>query len=156
MTKLMGLHFKIMYKKGKENLAVMNIQSCKEVKPLWVQEVINSYATDAQAQELLTQLVIASPNEQGFSLNQGIIRVGSQIWIGGNSVLRTKIITAFHSSALGGHSGVQVTYVRLKKLFQWKGMKGDVENFVKQCSIYQQAKSERIHHAGLLQPLHVP
>jgi hypothetical protein len=60
-------------------------------------------------------------------LNQGIIRVRSQIWIGGNSVLRTKIITDFHSSALGGHSGVQVTYVRLKKLFQWKGMKGDVE-----------------------------
>jgi hypothetical protein len=35
-------------------------------------------------------------------------------------------------------------------------MKRDVENFVKQCSICQQAKSERIHHAGLLQPLHVP
>jgi hypothetical protein len=26
----------------------MSMQSCTEVKPLWVQEVINSYATDAK------------------------------------------------------------------------------------------------------------
>ena len=32
----------------------------------------------------------------------------------------------------------------------------DVENFVKQCATCQQAKSERCHPAGLLQPLPVP
>jgi hypothetical protein len=41
-------------------------------------------------------------------------------------------------------------------LFYWKGLKGNVENFVKQCQVCQQAKSERIHPAGLLQPLPVP
>lgn len=35
-------------------------------------------------------------------------------------------------------------------------MKADVENFVKQCSVCQQAKHELIHPAGLLQPLPVP
>jgi hypothetical protein len=57
---------------------------------------------------------------------------------------------------LGGHSGVQATYIRIKKLFYWKGLKGEVENFVKRCSVCQQAKSEITHHAGLLQPLPIP
>lgn len=48
------------------------------------------------------------------------------------------------------------TYHRLKQLFWWKGLKVDVENFVKQCSICQQAKHEHSHPAGLIQPLPIP
>jgi hypothetical protein len=111
MTKLMGLQFKIVYRKGKENLAadalsriapLMALQTCSEVKPLWAQEIVNSYATDTQAQELLAQLAVASLNEHGFSLHQCIIKMGSQIWVGDNSALRTRLINAFHSSVLGG------------------------------------------------------
>jgi hypothetical protein len=84
MTKLMGLQFRIVYRKGKENLAadalsrvapLMALQACSEVKPLWIQEIVNSYETDGQAQELLTQLAMSSPNDQGYSLNQGIIKM---------------------------------------------------------------------------------
>lgn len=45
-----------------------------DVKPLWIQEVINSYVTDEEAQTLLAQLAVHSPNELGFSLQQGVIR----------------------------------------------------------------------------------
>jgi hypothetical protein len=108
MTRLMGLQFKILYKKGKENLDalsrisnIMAIHACSEVKPIWIQEVANSYATDVLAQDLLTHLVVTSPNEQGFSLHQGIIWLESQIWVGENSAIRTKLTAAFHSTALG-------------------------------------------------------
>jgi hypothetical protein len=140
MTKLMGLQFRIIYKKGKENIvadalsrvpSLLQIQACSELKPAWIHEVVNSYVTDAQAQELLTQLAVASPNEQGYTLHQGIIRIGSRIWVDNNSALSTKLIEAFHSTALRGHSGVQATYVRLKQLFHWRGLKLDVENFIK-------------------------
>lgn len=115
MTRLMGLQFKIVYKQGKDNTAADSLsrishlfttQALSEVKPLWIQEVLNSYTTDKHAQELLTQLAIKSPNEQGFSLHQGIIRLGDQVWVAENSALRTKLIAAFHSTALGGHSGI--------------------------------------------------
>lgn len=52
MAKLMGLHFKIIYRKGKDNLAAdalsrighcMALQIVLEVKPLWIQEILNSY-----------------------------------------------------------------------------------------------------------------
>jgi hypothetical protein len=75
------------------------------------------YATDSYAQDLLTQLAVHSPNEQGFSLHQGIIRTGNQIWVAENSTLKTKLISAFHSTSLDGHSWIQATYLRIKKLF---------------------------------------
>jgi hypothetical protein len=134
----------------------MTIQACSEVKPVWIKEVANSYATDAHAQDLLTQLVVCSPNEQGFSLHQGIIRLGQQIWVGENFAIRTKLIAAFHSTALGCHSGIHAIYMRIKKHFMWKGLKQDVDNYVKQCSIYQHAKSEKTNPARLLQLLFVP
>lgn len=62
MTRLMGLHFKIVYRKGQENLAadalsrvghLMALQEVSAVQPAWIQEVLNSYTTDSHAQQLL-------------------------------------------------------------------------------------------------------
>jgi hypothetical protein len=165
MAKLMGLQFKIVYHKGKENRAtdalsrvghLMGVTVVSAIQPQWIQEEINSYTTDEVAQQLLAKLAMHSPNEQGFSLNQGIIRKDSQIYIGGNSALNTKLIFVLHDSVVGAHSGILATYHRISKLFWWKGLKSDVEQFVKQCSICQQAKSERIHPSRLLQPLPIP
>ena len=76
--------------------------------------------------------------------------------MGSNSALQTKLIADFHSSAVGGHSGVQAFYQKIKRLFFRSGMKHDVETFVKQCQVCQQAKHEHCKYPGLLQPLHVP
>jgi hypothetical protein len=165
MTRLMGLQFKVVYRKGKENLAVdalsrvnhlFVLQAVSEAQPMWLQEVYNSYTTDPKAQELLTQLAVTSPNEQGYSLDKGLIKYQGKVWIANNSAIQTKVITAFHSSALGGHSGAMATYHRLKQLFSWKGMKSDVASFVRQCAVCQQAKHELIQPAGLFKPLPIP
>lgn len=77
MTRLMGLQFKIVYNKGKENAAadalsrvahLMAVQVVSTVQPVWIQEVLNSYTTDPKAQLLLKQLAVSSPNANGFSL----------------------------------------------------------------------------------------
>jgi hypothetical protein len=165
MTRMMGLQFKIIYKQGKENLAadalsrvahLMSLQAVSVVQPQWMQEVLNSYATDSHAQQLLSQLALNSPDAKGYSLDQGIIRHNDLIWIGHNTALQTKLISTVHSSAIGGHSGVNATYHKLKAHFSWKGMKTDVESFIKQCTICQHNKHSTNHPAGLLQPLPIP
>jgi hypothetical protein len=114
MTKLMGLQFQIVYKKGAENVVVdalsrkssiLELAAISKVQPVWVQVVLNSYATDVEAQQLITQLLVRSPDENGFSLYQGIIRKAGRIWIGANSALRTKLVAVLHDNAIGGHSG---------------------------------------------------
>jgi hypothetical protein len=99
--------------------------------------------------------LIQSPNEQGYSLHQGIIRRNGVIWIGDNSALRTKLITALHDSVVGGHSGVHATYHRVKKCFGGRDLRMMLL-FVGQCQVCQEAKSERVHPPGLLQPLPIP
>ena len=165
MTRLMSLQFKVVYKKGHDNLAadalsrvghMLALQAVSQVQPQWIQAVINSYVTDARAQELLAQLAVHSPNEQGYSLQQILIRHKGRIWVGDNSAIQTKIIAAFHSSAVGGHSGQQATYHRIKKMFSWKGLKQDVVTFISQCLTCRQAKHLHTHPQGLLQPLPIP
>jgi hypothetical protein len=65
------------------------------------------------------------------------------------------MITAFHSSAVGGHSGAQATYQRIKPMFAWAGLKSQVTEFVRQCNICQHAKHINTPPGGLLQPLPV-
>jgi len=132
MTKLAGLQFKLQYKKGSKNKVadalsrVGHAMECSAISgatPIWLQEVLNSYTTDVTAQQLLTELAVVSPNAAGFSLQHGLIYKGTTLWVGNNTALRTKIIAAFHSTAVGGHSGVQASYQRVKKLFFWPGLK---------------------------------
>lgn len=165
MARMMGLHFRIKYKKGADNTAadslsrvaaVLQLHAVSEARPVWIQEVINSYATDSDAQAKLQALAVTSPDEHGYSLQNGLIKLHEQVWIGNNTALQTKLISAFHSSAIGGHSGILPTYQRLKRMFAWNGMKLAVENFVKQCNICQHAKHEHTKPAGLLQPLPLP
>lgn len=165
MTKLMGLNYSFQYKKGVENtvadalsrLPIATLATALSVvQPLWLQEVVNSYVVDTHAQRLLEELAVVSPNAQGFSLTDSLIRLNGRIWIGANLALQTKLISAFHASPIGGHSGYIVTYQRLKKLFSWFGLKKDVANFVKQCQVCQQAKHEHCRLPGLLVPLPVP
>ena len=70
--------------------------------------------------------------------------------------MQTKIIQAFHATPVGGHSGIQATFQRVKKLFDWKGLKQDVQNFVQQCTVCQQAKHEQCKLPSLLHPLPIP
>jgi hypothetical protein len=110
MAKLAGLQFKLQCKKGVENKAAdalsrighnFLVQSTSTALPLWIQEVINTYAVDTEAQQLLQELALVSP-AQGYELSQGLIRYNKKrIWVGANSAVQTKIINAFHCSAMG-------------------------------------------------------
>jgi hypothetical protein len=90
----------------------------------------------------------------GGSHNNGLLKYKGRIWIGDNKPLQLKLITACHSSAIGGHSGIPVTYSRIKQLFAWKGLKAAVASYVKSCTVCQQALCEIF--PGLLQTLPVP
>lgn len=66
------------------------------------------------------------------------------------------MLLSLHSSGIGGHSGIQTTYKRIKHLFMWPKMKKDVTEYVQTCSICQQAKTKHCKTPGTLQPLPVP
>jgi ribonuclease HI len=163
-TKLMGLQYRIVYRKGAKNGAAdalsrapaADLAAMSVCQPQWVDEVISSYAGDDHTKELLTKLSLDSSVVPNFSLRDGLLRYKTRIWVGHDIQLQTKLISAVHNTALGGHSGISVTYGRLKHLFAWHGMKTAVQNYVSACVICQQARPDRSRLPGLLQPLPVP
>lgn len=89
LTKLMGLRYKICYKKGTENRVAdalsrvtnhptQQVMALSTVQPLWVQDLVDAYHIDPATTKLLSALAVKSPQGH-FSLLQGSsgIKVGS-------------------------------------------------------------------------------
>lgn len=120
-TKLLGLNYRICYRKGQDNRVADALSRCRypaqptlatisSSQPAWLDEVIKSYATDAQAVKLLQELSVKKEQEGAFQLYQGIIRHHGRVWLGNSSALHQRVLQALHDSATGGHSGFPVTY----------------------------------------------
>lgn len=130
-TKLLGLHYRIVYKKGVDNSAADALSrrphedgECVAISvstPTWLHEVIAGYQQDPEALKLLTVLAVSA--QPPYTLQDGVIRYKNRVWLGQNTNLQTTVIGALHSSAIGGHSGFPVTYARVKQLFYWPRMR---------------------------------
>lgn len=166
-TKLSGLQFQIVYRKGKHNAAAdalsrhvpeetsefLGISTCS---PVWLQDILHGYDQDPLALSLLTGLAVNPSSYPHYSLSKGLIKHKGKVWVGNNSNIQQQIISALHDSPLGGHSGFPVTYKRIKSLFSWPHMKLTVQKQLASCAVCLQAKPDRSKYPGLLQPLPVP
>ena len=72
------------------------------------------------------------------------------------SKLKQKILKEVHDSPMARHLGFLKTYRSFRERFSWKGLKGDVMKYVRECAICQHDKSEHTLLVGLLQPLPIP
>lgn len=123
----------MVYKKGSDN-RVADVLSrkpshdsyCAVVStcvPQWIQEVLDSYQHDPSSLSMISKLALDHAVVPHFTLVDGLLRYKSRVWIGANKEFQTKPIKACHASAIGGHFGAPVTYMRMKKMFSWTGMK---------------------------------
>lgn len=89
LTKLLGLQYKICYKKGVSNNAAnafsrkshnhsAELIAISVAQPIWLQDLQSSYTNSPVAQELLTKLLI-EPDQGKFSLSKGIIKYKERI-----------------------------------------------------------------------------
>ncbi|XP_026459349.1 uncharacterized protein LOC113360010 [Papaver somniferum] len=95
-------------------------------KPVWMQEVISSYFNDSKAQHIISQLLIAPTSLQHYTYHHEVLRYKTRLYIGRCNNVRATIIQSIHASAVGGHSGIQATYMRAKAHFFWTKLKQDM------------------------------
>jgi hypothetical protein len=81
--KLLGLQYKIVYKKGKENGAAdalsrftdcQQLVALSECKPKWLEVVVEGYEKDPDTKQLLTELNVTGSISKGYQLIDGVIR----------------------------------------------------------------------------------
>lgn len=165
LVKLLGINYKVEYKKGRENKVAdalstathtTEVMAISQVIPAWIEQVIASYEQDIKCLQLITQLNIDSMAVQNFSLQNGIIRYKNKLYIGSTGQLQQQLIQNFHNSVFGGHSGEKAPLIRLQLIFYWPLMQQHVKTFIQECPVCQRNKSENIPYPGLLAPLPVP
>jgi hypothetical protein len=109
-VKLLGLQYKIQYKKGVENSAAdgLSRQTHEEEVmailvsvPRWLETVIEGYQKDDQTKALPTELYLFKTNDKGFSLSDGVIRYKGRMWLGNHKEAHNAVLQALHSSGLG-------------------------------------------------------
>ncbi|KAL0537585.1 hypothetical protein IC582_026566 [Cucumis melo] len=66
------------------------------------------------------------------------------------------MLSTYHDSVVGGHSGFLRTYKRLASELYWTGMKADVKKHCEECLVCQRNKTLALSPAGLLTPLEIP
>lgn len=97
VTKLLGLSYEMHYRQGKENVVADALsrrsEEAKEVDvgadyfglcvslPKWVQEIVESYEGDQEAQDLITKLSL-DPKAEEVTLQSGLLRFKGKVWVG--------------------------------------------------------------------------
>jgi hypothetical protein len=86
----------------------------------------------------------------------GLLRMGTGIWVPMYGGLRDLILEEAHKSKYLMHPGADKMYYTLKDHFWWPRMKRDVAGYVEKCLTCLQVKAEHQKPSGLLQPLDIP
>lgn len=111
---------------------------------------------DIELQAIVQKLMVDPGSMAKYSLEQGKLLYKGRLVLSATSQFIPALLTTFHNSALGGHSGFLQTYKRLAGEIHWKGMKESVKKHMAECIICQRNKHEAMAPVGLLQPLPIP
>lgn len=90
MSRLLGMDYKIQYKKGTENIAADALSRCVEqqmvyekegmvaailvVQPLWMQQIFLGYEDDDECQEIISKIVLDSANAGEYQWYKGSLK----------------------------------------------------------------------------------
>ena len=89
--KLLGLNYRLIYKKGLDNRAAdalsrkhhpEQLYAISTSKPKWLEIIVEAYQKDPPTKQLLTELSLTQSNDKGFSLQDGLIKYKGKIWLG--------------------------------------------------------------------------
>jgi len=122
----MGYDYEICYKKGQDNVVADGLSRIPVAQLLTLSiSTINaellanskkSWEDDEDLQAILHKLSNGEPVPK-YSYSQGLLYRKGKLAVGRDVVPQTQIVQFLHDSALGGHSGVEVTTKRITSPF---------------------------------------
>ncbi|GJW25283.1 ty3-gypsy retrotransposon protein [Tanacetum coccineum] len=146
-SKLLGYDFEVHYKPGKENRVADALSRIEESQLLslstpifpWLQELREYYTNNPEGRDFVSRVAQQVDALPVITFTR-----------------RLKLLNEFHSTTIGGHSGITATIKRISGSFSWPRLRKDVTRFIQECTICQQTKYSRQKPYGLLQALPIP
>ncbi|GAU35592.1 hypothetical protein TSUD_295280 [Trifolium subterraneum] len=161
LHKFIGFDFTIEYKPGKDNKAAdalsrMFSLSWSEPQSQFLKDLHQEIQRCDYFYPIFLQCVSDKPLDPAYAVRDGLLYWNNRLAIPPKSAMISKILTEFHDSPIGGHAGITRTLARISAQFFWPHMRQTISQYVKQCSICQQAKHTTSLPLGLLCPLPIP
>ncbi|KAJ1704458.1 hypothetical protein LUZ63_004237 [Rhynchospora breviuscula] len=167
-SKLVGYDFSIEYKLGASNAAADALSRVREGAPRPVFMSLSrplcstldslqiELFSDKHTKHIIDGILTTPSSWADWTFSGGLLRYKGRLYLPYSSPLIPTLLSDYHSSLLGGHSGVQRTFQRLTTHFMWNGMHKYVETFVQACDVCQKCKPTNHSPYGLLQPIAIP
>ncbi|XP_028552250.1 uncharacterized protein LOC114580023 [Dendrobium catenatum] len=164
LAKLLGYEFEIQYKPGVQNKAAdaLSRVNCSQLLalsvPQWVDwgELVKENQQAEELEGIRATIQKGEGGVKGYHLENSLLLYKWRLVLHRESAFIPILLREYHDSSIGGHSGVEKTYRRVKAEFFWKGLRRDVEDMVSKCDICQRNKYQACAPSGLLQPLVLP
>lgn len=168
LRKLMGYQFSIEYKAGSENSAA-DALSRRHENPngqLWaalsagrcdfLEDLRKENEECPNLRDLQQQLIKGTLTSSNFCVRDGLLMFKNRLVISKTSQFKKLLLQEFHETPTGGHAGIERTFLRLSANFFCEGMRGEVKEFVSQCTTCQTIKYSTAAPNSLLQTLEMP
>ena len=155
LSKLLGYDYKIEYKPGLANQAADSLSRKAELAFLSVSQSQANWWAGLQrecAEDPFYGFLASLPH---FVHRDGIWFLHGKVYLNPVSPLIPTLIAECHATPQGGHFRFHKTLARLRSDFRWPKMRHIIQDYIRQCEVCQQNKSDSMSPAGLLQPLPV-
>lgn len=128
LTKLLGFDYEIIYTPGRTNVvanalsrkhhaAELLVNTTSSKIPSLIDHLKSFYSSDPIGVALLQKYQATIDLASKFSVHNGLVYYQGRLFIPAECDLREKLLTEFHSSPIGDHSGGRATIARLTTSF---------------------------------------
>ena len=106
----------------------------------FIEKLRKEYQTLPLFQQLLFDLQQGLTYKYSLSWKNGLLYYNNKLFLVPQSALIPILLKEYHVSPSDGHFGFLKTYKRISSEFFWKGIRKQVEDFVRNCITCQQVK----------------
>ncbi|WVZ22534.1 hypothetical protein V8G54_001078 [Vigna mungo] len=138
-SKLLGFHFEIRFRPGKDNQVADALSHRDCFKAIYILQPEQWASWEEESQQdaglmaLIQDLLLDPSSHEGYDLRKGRLFYKGKLVSSKNSSTLSTIIKEMHESPTGGHSGYFWTFKRIAGVLYLEGMKKDIKEWVQHC-----------------------